>query len=65
MAFTTTQLAALEEAIARGVLTVRYQDRTVTYNSISEMLKLRSVMLGELNAAAGQERHARAVFSRD
>lgn len=40
MAFTSAQLAALEEAIALGALSVRYADRTVTYRNQEEMLQL-------------------------
>jgi len=48
MAFTQTQLAALDEAISQGALTVKYQDRMVTYRSLNEMLKLRELMRNEL-----------------
>jgi hypothetical protein len=43
-AWTLTQLSALEEAIAKGVLTVRYQDRWITYRSLDEMFKIRNEM---------------------
>jgi len=42
MAFTTEQLEALEAAIAKGVLTVKYRDKLITYRSLDEMLKLLS-----------------------
>lgn len=42
--FTLEQLQTLEAAIAKGVFKVKYQDREVTYRSLNEMLKLRSVM---------------------
>jgi predicted transcriptional regulator len=48
MAFTQTQLDALEEAIAQGVLKVKYQDREVTYNSFKQMTALREMMRREL-----------------
>jgi hypothetical protein len=57
MAYTTEQLAALEEAIASGVLTVRHRDgRSVTYNSLSDMRSLRQQMKRELDVAAGSRR---------
>ena len=37
MAYTQTQLDALDVAIAEGVLTVSYDGRTVTYRSLNEM----------------------------
>ena len=53
MAFTQTQLDALESAIAQGVLTVRYADgKTVTYRSLDEMLNLKSQMEGDLGITA-------------
>lgn len=49
MAFTQTQLTALENSIAQGVLTVRYSDgRLITYHSAKEMLSLRDKMRAEL-----------------
>lgn len=42
--FTLEQLQTLERAIAKGVFKVKYQDREVTYRTLNEMLKLRSVM---------------------
>lgn len=37
MAFTVEQLRALEEAYAAGVLTVRYGDRSYTYDSLEAL----------------------------
>jgi hypothetical protein len=37
MAFTEEQLKALEEAYAAGVLTVRYGDRSYTYDSLEAL----------------------------
>jgi len=39
MAYTTTHLAAIESAIATGELTVSVDGRTVTYRSVSDLLK--------------------------
>lgn len=47
MAYTTTQRDALEAAIARGVLTVTFNGRSVTYQSLAEMRAL----LAEMNRA--------------
>lgn len=49
MAFTQTQLDALNSAIAEGALTVKYQDKSVTYRSLDEMLRLRELMYREIN----------------
>ena len=48
MAFTSEQLAALEEAIAQGVTTVAYNGKTVTYRNLADMIKLRDMMRKEL-----------------
>lgn len=61
MAFTTEQITQLEGAIAAGVLSVRYADRTVTYQSLAEMRKLLKQMRCELGTAAGQPRRRRIV----
>lgn len=48
MAYTTTQLQALEDAIALGALSVKYADKTVTYRSLDEMIRIRAAMRTEL-----------------
>ena len=42
--WTLEQLKALEDAIAKGILTVKYQDKLITYRSLNEMLKIRNEM---------------------
>ena len=57
MAFTQTQLDALEEAIASGAMRVKYADKEVEYRSMSDMLRLRDVMrraLGLATSASGR-----------
>jgi hypothetical protein len=57
MAFTQTQLDAIEEAIAAGALTVKYADKEVTYRSLNEMLRVRDMIsrkLGNKIAGAGR-----------
>lgn len=48
MAYTQTQLDALETAMAEGVMSVQYSDRRVTYHSLAEMERLRATMRREL-----------------
>ena len=52
MAYTTTQLAAIEAAIATGELTVEIDNRRVTYRSISDLLKAKREIEAGLSAAA-------------
>jgi len=42
--WTSDDLKALEEAIAKGVKSVQYTDRVVTYRSLDEMLQIRDLI---------------------
>jgi len=53
MAWTQTQLDAVEAAIASGELTVRFGDRTVTYRSMDELLQARGVIKDALASEVG------------
>lgn len=48
MAWTSADVEKLERAIASGKLTVRYQDRQVTYQSTDAMLRALKVMRAEV-----------------
>jgi hypothetical protein len=48
MTWTTTQLTTLEESIALGATTVQYSDRTVTYRSLTDMMRLRDMIRKDL-----------------
>lgn len=52
MAWTLTDLQALEKAIASGTLSVKYADRQVNYRSLDEMLKIRDMIAKELGQKA-------------
>jgi hypothetical protein len=54
--WTQDQLDALEAAIAEGVQTVKYQDKEVTYRSLDEMIKVRSLMRKALGVETSQQR---------
>lgn len=43
-AFTAENLAKLEEAIVAGVQRVKYSDKEIWYQSLSDMLKVRDLM---------------------
>jgi hypothetical protein len=53
MAFTQSDVDALDRAIAAGELEVENNGRRVKYRSIAELLKARELMIGEVTAAAG------------
>ncbi len=52
MAFTASDLTAVETAIKSGELKVQYNDRVVVYRSISELLTARDLIKQEVNAPA-------------
>lgn len=56
MAYTTTHLAAIEAAIATGELTVTVDGRSVTYRSVSDLLKAKRDIEAGLIAAGTAER---------
>lgn len=51
--WTQADITALETAIKRGVLRVRFRDREVQYHSISDMLTLLETMKGEVESSTG------------
>jgi hypothetical protein len=65
MAFTQQQYDDLVAAIAEGVTTVMSNGRRLEYRSLSEMMKLKSVMEEELGAAGAGRRRRYASFRRD
>ncbi|MER8786871.1 hypothetical protein NKH71_03220 [Mesorhizobium sp. M0983] len=48
MAWTQSDLDAIEKAIATGARRVRYQTHEVEYQSLSDMLKVRQIIKDEL-----------------
>lgn len=51
MAFSQADIDALKAAIASGVRTVSYADRTVTYQSFDDMQKALSLMESETSGS--------------
>ena len=51
MAFTQSDLDAIDTAIASGELTVSHNGRTVTYRSMSDLLRARQTIQTLLSAA--------------
>lgn len=63
MAFTSTDLSLLDEAIASGVKRVEYPGgQTIEYQSISDMLKARRAIILELNSTAGKKPYSLVAF---
>jgi hypothetical protein len=66
MAWTSTDLSNLEDAIAQGIQTCTINGKTVTYRSQAEMLALRDAMRREIGLSTAQnaKRVTYAQFSR-
>lgn len=66
MPFTTSDLAAIDKAIASGELSVQFGDRKVLYRSIDELLKARELVISDLNTGSmSTTRCTLASFSKD
>jgi hypothetical protein len=61
MAYTQIQLDALETAIAQGALSVQFGERKITYNSYTEMIRLRDSMRSELGVSTPATSRARFI----
>jgi hypothetical protein len=48
MSFSLEQLQLLEEAIAQGALSVKYQDKEIHYSTLDDMLKARDLIRRQL-----------------
>lgn len=57
--WTAAQLAALDDALAKGVKSVSYGDRRVEYATTDEMLRLRAIMAASI---AGTDRGDRQLI---
>lgn len=64
--FTQEQLEALNKSIAEGTLTVKYNDKVITYRSFDEMQKIRDMIKRDLNNQKGcnQLGKCKAEFNR-
>lgn len=64
MAFTQTQLDALDAAIASGELIVKYDGREVTYRSFDQLVKARNFVADRLPTATRRVSHSIAYIDR-
>jgi len=56
MAFTQTDLDAVNAAISSGELTVKHNGREVTYRSMDDLLKARTTIANEIASATSGSR---------
>ena len=61
MAFTIQQLEAIDAAIGTGELTVTYDGKSVTYRSITELIRARNRIQAELSASGQLPRRIRTA----
>lgn len=61
MAYSESQITALETSISLGALSVQYNDRRVTYHSLDEMLRLLALMRSELGIATPANARGRFI----
>lgn len=64
MAFSSTDLATLEEAISSGALEVQYTDKKVKYRSLDEMIRIRDLMKRDLGQKDFSKRRKTAVVGK-
>lgn len=69
MAYSLTQLQALQDALASGELEVQFEGKVVKYRSINELKNAIAIVTGELTASgalpATTARTTFASFSKD
>lgn len=65
MAFTETQLEAIEKAIAEGTLRVKYENKEVEYRSLDEMLKVRDLIRKDLGIVSAKGQRILASHDKD
>lgn len=65
--FTQAHLVAIEEAIAGGYLKVRYDDKEVTYQDMTALMKARNMIAEDLRQGPPREplRLIKVTFGRD
>lgn len=63
MAWTTDDVAAIEQAIAQGALTVEYADRRITYRSMDDLLKAYRLVKDAVEAASSGSGRVYSTFA--
>ena len=65
MAFTQTQLDALETALATGALECEFDGKRAKYRSLDEMMRIRDTMRAALGLNARTSRYSLTAFTKD
>jgi len=61
--FSTEGLTAIEDAIAGGYLEIRYDDKTVRYRTLDELLQVRDLIRTRLGSGTTSRKYV--SFARD
>lgn len=64
MAYSQSDLDAIEEAIASGALKVKYADKEVVYRSLDEMRKIRDMIRVALGRTDGSSSSYNPAYSK-
>lgn len=64
MAWTLTDLEAIETAIKSGTTMVKYDTKTVTYRSLDELIRIRELMRKELGLVTAESSRVYAETSK-
>ena len=64
VAYTEADLTAIRAARLRGVRTVQYSDRSMTYSSDAEMKQVEQDILKELNAASRRPKQSIGIATK-
>lgn len=62
MAFTTADLAAVDQAIATGELSVEVNGRRITYRSVADLERARTLIKAELAAPSAGSPNRRGSY---
>ena len=62
MAYTQSDIDALEDALASGELSVTFRDRTITYRSIAEIREALSVVKPDVSSQISGEDETAVLF---
>ena len=61
MAWSESDITALETAIKQGTVRVKFADREITYRSLDEMIRLRDLMISSVRGKPRQNHTLSAI----
>lgn len=64
MAWSESDITALETAIKQGTVRVKFADREITYRSLDEMIRLRDLMISSVRGKSTPKSHTFGDYDR-